>query len=58
MVDFKDPPVTDEEDMDNNFAWWLCMLPGAAIMLTVMSVNLLGDALADRINPALRGRDH
>lgn len=39
-------------------AWWLCMLPGAAIMLTVMSVNLLGDALADRINPALRGRDH
>lgn len=30
MVDFKDPPVTDEEDMDNNFAWWLCMLPGLA----------------------------
>ncbi len=37
-------------------AWWLCMVPGLAILLTVMSVNLVGDALADRINPALRGR--
>jgi peptide/nickel transport system permease protein len=37
-------------------AWWLCMVPGSAILLTVMAVNLLGDALADRINPALRGR--
>lgn len=37
-------------------AWWLCMIPGLAILLTVMSVNLVGDALADRINPALRGR--
>jgi peptide/nickel transport system permease protein len=38
-------------------AWWLCMVPGLAILLTVMSVNLLGDALSDRINPALRGRN-
>jgi len=38
-------------------AWWLCMIPGMAILLTVMAVNLLGDALADRINPALRGRN-
>lgn len=38
-------------------AWWLCMVPGMAILLTVMSVNLVGDALADRINPALRGRN-
>ena len=38
-------------------AWWLCMVPGSAILLTVMAVNLLGDALADRINPALRGRN-
>jgi peptide/nickel transport system permease protein len=38
-------------------AWWLCMVPGLAILLTVMSVNLVGDALADRINPALRGRN-
>ncbi|HEV7344312.1 MAG TPA: ABC transporter permease [Devosia sp.] len=38
-------------------AWWLCMMPGSAIVITVMAVNLLGDALADRINPALRGRN-
>ena len=38
-------------------AWWLCMVPGFAILLTVMSVNLVGDALADKINPALRGRN-
>lgn len=38
-------------------AWWLCMVPGLAILITVMAVNLLGDALADRINPALRGRN-
>ncbi|MFD1912168.1 ABC transporter permease [Halodurantibacterium flavum] len=38
-------------------AWWLCMIPGMAILITVMAVNLLGDALTDRINPALRGRN-
>ncbi|MGY6703334.1 ABC transporter permease [Roseinatronobacter sp.] len=38
-------------------AWWLCMVPGVAILLTVMSVNLVGDTLADRLNPALRGRN-
>ncbi len=38
-------------------AWWLCIVPGSAILLTVMAVNLVGDALADRINPALRGRN-
>lgn len=38
-------------------AWWLCMLPGLAILFVVMSVNIVGDALADRINPALRGRN-
>lgn len=38
-------------------AWWLCLLPGVAILMTVMSVNMLGDALTDRINPNLRGRN-
>lgn len=37
-------------------AWWLCMLPGIAILLTVMAINIVGDAMTDRINPALRGR--
>jgi peptide/nickel transport system permease protein len=28
-------------------AWWLGVFPGLAIMLTVLSVNFLGDALRD-----------
>lgn len=35
-------------------AWWLCIFPGLAMLLTVMSINVLGDALADRLNPTLR----
>jgi peptide/nickel transport system permease protein len=28
-------------------AWWLGIYPGLAIMLTVLSINFLGDALRD-----------
>ena len=28
-------------------AWWLGVFPGVAIMITVLSVNFLGDALRD-----------
>ncbi|WP_172292237.1 ABC transporter permease [Pseudoruegeria sp. HB172150] len=37
-------------------AWWISLFPGIAILLVVMAVNIVGDALTDRINPALRGR--
>lgn len=33
---------------------WLCIVPGLAIMVTVLSMNMLGDALAEAINPELR----
>ncbi len=33
-------------------AWWLSMVPGVAILLTVLSFNLLGDALTELLNPA------
>ncbi len=33
---------------------WLAVLPGLAIMLTVLSTNLLGDWLRDRLDPRLR----
>ncbi len=33
-------------------AWWLSMVPGIAILLTVLSFNLLGDALTELLNPA------
>lgn len=35
-------------------AWWLCIFPGLAVLLTVLSVNILGDSLTDVINPTLR----
>jgi peptide/nickel transport system permease protein len=28
-------------------AWWLGLFPGMAIMLTVLSINFIGDALRD-----------
>ncbi len=35
-------------------AWWLSLFPGVAIMLVVLSFNLLGDWLRDFIDPKLR----
>jgi peptide/nickel transport system permease protein len=35
-------------------AWWLSFFPGLAILLTVLSFNLLGDWLRDRLDPTLR----
>jgi len=35
-------------------AWWVSMFPGLAIMLTVLSLNLLGDWLRDHYDPKLR----
>ncbi|TWA57368.1 peptide/nickel transport system permease protein [Azospirillum baldaniorum] len=36
-------------------AWFLTALPGGAILLTVLALNLVGDALNDTFNPRLRG---
>ena len=35
-------------------AWWISMFPGVAIMLTVLSLNLLGDWLRDHLDPKLK----
>ena len=35
-------------------AWWLVAIPGVAILLTVLSINLVGEALNDALNPRLR----
>ena len=37
-------------------AWWITFFPGLAIMVTVLSINLLGDGLRDALDPRLRGR--
>lgn len=35
-------------------AWWLAVFPSLAILLTVLALNLLGDALRDASDPRLR----
>jgi len=34
--------------------WWITIFPGVALILLVLSVNLLGDWLRDALNPKLR----
>jgi peptide/nickel transport system permease protein len=34
--------------------WWITIFPGVALVLLVLSVNLLGDWLRDALNPKLR----
>ncbi|HZO03982.1 MAG TPA: ABC transporter permease [Burkholderiales bacterium] len=34
--------------------WWITVFPGAALVILVLSVNLLGDWLRDALNPKLR----
>jgi peptide/nickel transport system permease protein len=34
-----------------NIAWWWMVFPGAALLLTVLAFNLLGDGLQDALNP-------
>lgn len=35
-------------------AWWVSILPGVAILVTVLSLNVLGDWVRDRLDPKLR----
>jgi len=35
--------------------WWLVLFPGAAITVTVLAFNLLGDGIRDILDPRLRG---
>jgi peptide/nickel transport system permease protein len=35
-------------------AWWIATIPGLAIVATVVSFNLVGDALRDALDPRLR----
>ena len=34
-------------------SWWIAFFPGLAIMVTVLSVNLLGDWLRDYLDPKI-----
>jgi peptide/nickel transport system permease protein len=37
-------------------AWWISTFAGVAIMISVLAINLLGDALRDILDPRLRSR--
>lgn len=37
-------------------AWWITLFPGAFLFLLVLSVNVLGDWLRDRLDPRSRSR--
>jgi peptide/nickel transport system permease protein len=36
-------------------AWWLSVFPGLAILITVMSYNLLGEGIREAVDPRLKG---
>jgi peptide/nickel transport system permease protein len=38
------------------FAWWLSVFPGFAILLTVLAYNLLGEGIREAVDPRLKGR--
>ena len=35
-------------------AWWMTAIPGVAILVTVLAINLVGEGLNDALNPRLR----
>jgi peptide/nickel transport system permease protein len=34
--------------------WWIAVFPGAALVIMVLAINLLGDWMRDALNPKLR----
>jgi peptide/nickel transport system permease protein len=39
-----------------HFAWWMWMIPGLLISITVIAFNFVGDGLRDALDPLERGR--
>lgn len=39
-----------------DYAWWLTLFPGLAILVTVLSFNLIGESLREMLDPRLRER--
>ena len=36
--------------------WWMAVVPGTAIVLTVLALNMVGEGLNDALNTRLGGR--
>jgi len=43
------------ETRANPGAWWLMVFPGAALLATLVALNLVGEAARDALDPKLRG---
>jgi peptide/nickel transport system permease protein len=39
-----------------DFAWWLTLFPGMAILITVLSFNMIGEGLREVLDPKLKER--
>jgi len=39
-----------------DYAWWLTVFPGLAILITVLSFNLIGEGLREMLDPKLKER--
>jgi len=46
--------LSDANNQVGDFVPWLALFPGAAIFFTVLSYNLIGEALRDAIDPKLK----
>jgi peptide/nickel transport system permease protein len=46
--------VADGREQILTNRWWMYVFPGAAIMLTVLAINAVGDWLRDFLDPRLR----
>jgi len=49
-------PVDDHVGNELVFSgeWWITIVPGAALVVMALAINLLGDWLRDALNPKLR----
>jgi peptide/nickel transport system permease protein len=45
--------IADGRDYIAN-AWWVAALPGLALFITVIAINLIGDRLRDLLDPRLK----
>ena len=37
-----------------DYAWWLTLFPGLAILITVLSFNLIGESMREMLDPRIR----
>ncbi|WP_048078402.1 ABC transporter permease, partial [Halorubrum sp. AJ67] len=47
--------ISQGRDYISSGQWWIASIPGLAIMLSVIGINLLGDWLRDALDPGIEG---